>query len=43
VPTSVAIGKDGAIYVGELKGFPFRPGPPTSGVSTRMPTERPAR
>jgi hypothetical protein len=26
VPTSVAIGKDGAIYVGELKGFPFRPG-----------------
>jgi hypothetical protein len=26
VPTSVAIGKDGAVYVGELKGFPFRPG-----------------
>jgi hypothetical protein len=26
VPTSVAIGPDGAIYVGELKGFPFRPG-----------------
>lgn len=26
VPTSVALGKDGAIYVGELKGFPFRPG-----------------
>jgi hypothetical protein len=26
VPTSVAIGKDGAIYVGELQGFPFRPG-----------------
>jgi hypothetical protein len=25
-PTSVAIGKDGAVYVGELKGFPFRPG-----------------
>ena len=26
VPTTVAIGPDGAIYVGELKGFPFRPG-----------------
>ncbi|MEJ7582691.1 MAG: ScyD/ScyE family protein [Acidimicrobiales bacterium] len=26
VPTSVAIGPDGAYYVGELKGFPFRPG-----------------
>jgi hypothetical protein len=26
VPTSVAIGPDGAAYVGELKGFPFRPG-----------------
>jgi hypothetical protein len=26
VPTSIAIGKDGAVYVGELKGFPFRPG-----------------
>ena len=26
VPTSVTIGPDGAIYVGELKGFPFRPG-----------------
>jgi hypothetical protein len=26
VPTSVAIGKDGAVYVGELQGFPFRPG-----------------
>jgi hypothetical protein len=26
VPTSIAIGRDGAIYVGELKGFPFRPG-----------------
>ena len=30
VPTSVTIGPDGAIYVGELKGFPFRPG--TSNV-----------
>ena len=26
VPTSVTIGRDGAIYVGELKGFPFTPG-----------------
>jgi hypothetical protein len=26
VPTTVTIGPDGAIYVGELKGFPFRPG-----------------
>jgi hypothetical protein len=26
VPTTVTIGPDGWIYVGELKGFPFRPG-----------------
>ncbi len=26
VPTSVAIGPDGALYVGELKGFPHTPG-----------------
>lgn len=26
VPTSVTVGRDGSIYVGELKGFPFRPG-----------------
>jgi hypothetical protein len=26
VPTSVTIGPDGAIYVGQLMGFPFRPG-----------------
>jgi hypothetical protein len=26
VPTSVAIGRDGAIYVGELSGYPFQPG-----------------
>jgi hypothetical protein len=26
VPTSVAVGPDGAWYVGELKGFPFTPG-----------------
>lgn len=26
VPTSVTIGPDGAIYVGTLNGFPFRPG-----------------
>ncbi|MGH9252513.1 MAG: ScyD/ScyE family protein [Acidimicrobiales bacterium] len=43
VPTSVAIGKDGAIYVGELKGFPFRPGTSHVWRIARMPTERPAR
>jgi hypothetical protein len=26
VPTTVTVGPDGALYVGELKGFPFRPG-----------------
>ena len=26
MPTTVTVGPDGAIYVGELKGFPFRPG-----------------
>jgi sugar lactone lactonase YvrE len=26
VPTSVAIGRGGALYVGELTGYPFRPG-----------------
>lgn len=26
VPTTVTLGPDGWIYVGELKGFPFRPG-----------------
>lgn len=26
VPTGVTVGPDGHIYVGELKGFPFRPG-----------------
>lgn len=26
VPTAVTVGPDGAIYVGELSGFPFRPG-----------------
>jgi len=26
VPTSVAVGRDGALYVGELSGYPFRPG-----------------
>ena len=25
VPTSVAVGQDGALYVGELTGFPFQP------------------
>ncbi len=26
VPTGVTLGRDGWVYVGELKGFPFRPG-----------------
>ncbi|CAN5191661.1 hypothetical protein BH24ACT1_BH24ACT1_03620 [soil metagenome] len=26
VPTGVTVGSDGFVYVGELKGFPFRPG-----------------
>ena len=26
VPTGITVGPDGHIYVGELKGFPFRPG-----------------
>jgi fermentation-respiration switch protein FrsA (DUF1100 family) len=26
VPTSVAVGPDGALYVGQLTGFPFQPG-----------------
>ena len=26
MPTSVVVGPDGYVYVGELKGFPFRPG-----------------
>lgn len=26
VPTGVTVGRDGSVYVGELKGFPFRPG-----------------
>ncbi len=26
VPTSVTLGRNGWVYVGELKGFPFRPG-----------------
>jgi hypothetical protein len=26
VPTTVTVGRDGSIYVGELKGFPFTPG-----------------
>lgn len=26
VPTGVTVGPDGWVYVGELKGFPFRPG-----------------
>lgn len=26
VPTAISVGSDGSVYVGELKGFPFRPG-----------------
>jgi hypothetical protein len=26
VPTSVAVGRDGAVYIGELRGFPGNPG-----------------
>jgi sugar lactone lactonase YvrE len=36
VPTSVAVGPDGALYVGQLTGFPF----PVGGASVwRVPTQ----
>ena len=35
VPTSVAIGPDGALYVGQLTGFPFPAGTPESSGSDR--------
>jgi hypothetical protein len=38
VPTTVAIGPDGYWYVGELKGFPFRPG--TSNIWRIAPWAR---
>ena len=39
VPDSVAIGPDGALYVGELGGFPFNPG--TSSVYRVVPGHAP--
>jgi hypothetical protein len=49
VPTTVTVGPDGAVYVGELKGFPFRPGtshvwridPSASGVVCSVRTPQP--
>ena len=43
VPTSVTLGPDGARYVGELTGWPFRPGTSASGEwfpGTRPPSMR---
>ena len=50
MPTSVTIGADGWAYVGELKGFPFRPGsshvwrvdPNASGAVCSVVTPDPA-
>jgi NHL repeat-containing protein len=39
VPTTVVVGTDGAYYVGELKGFPFRPG--SSHVWRIVPGDEP--
>jgi hypothetical protein len=39
VPDSVAVGPDGALYVGELGGFPFEPG--TSSVYRVVPGQAP--
>ncbi len=39
VPTSVAVGPDGALYVGELTGFPFVPG--TARVWRVVPGQAP--
>jgi hypothetical protein len=39
VPTSVTEGPDGAIYVGELTGFPFLPG--NANVYRVMPRQQP--
>ncbi|MBD0291164.1 MAG: ScyD/ScyE family protein, partial [Thermoleophilia bacterium] len=41
VPTSIAIGPDGALYVGELKGFPAIPG--TSRIWRIAPNARHAQ
>jgi hypothetical protein len=40
VPDTVAFGPDGALYVGELTGFPFPPG--AAGVYRVVPGEAPA-
>ncbi|MEA2266075.1 MAG: hypothetical protein QOE27_1658 [Solirubrobacteraceae bacterium] len=40
VPTSVAVGPDGALYVGELTGFPFAPG--SARVWRIVPGQRPS-
>jgi hypothetical protein len=39
VPSSVAVGPDGALYVGELTGVPFKPG--TARVWRVVPGKRP--
>jgi hypothetical protein len=49
VPTTVTVGPDGWLYVGELKGFPFRPGtsrvwridPNADGVVCSVPDSDP--
>jgi len=40
VPTSVAVGPDGALYVGELTGIPFQPG--TARIWRVVPGHRPS-
>lgn len=40
VPTCVTVGPDGALYVGELTGFPYRPG--TARVWRVLPGRRPS-
>jgi len=50
VPTSVSVASDGSIFVGELKGFPFRPGssriwriaPGAEGATCSVSTPDPA-
>jgi len=40
VPTSVAVGPDGAYYVGELTGFPVVPGAANTTVSATLVRRR---
>ncbi len=40
VPTSVAVGPDGALYVGELTGWPFQPG--TAHIWRIVPGKKPS-